>query len=337
MEEKLKKYMESLVQKGVFPGACYAFYYQGKEGMGVVGKKSLFPKEEENSLDTIYDIASLTKVVVTNVLVAQAVEEGKLKLEDSYASYWENFPYPEVTLLHLLTHTSSLVPTYDKYHLERKEDFFTKIKLNSTPGKEVVYADINYILLGFLIEKLYGESLSSLATTRIFKPLHMKDTGYCPKEIKRCAPTEDTSSRGLLRGKVEDEKAYFLDGIAGHAGVFSTVSDIFRFAKMILKEETTILSHESMDCWFHGIVTSSKGVQRSHSWMIGNTYPDTSFTSSNCIFHTGFSGCELWIDKDQDFIFLLLSNRVHPTRENHLFFELRKEYNEEIYRLIKEG
>ncbi len=338
MKEKIKEYMEALVEDGVFPGANYAIYYHGITVMDSVGKRSLFPYPEENNLDTIYDIASLTKVLVTNVLLAYLEEEGKIDFQDSYQKYFPYFRYPNVTLEHLLTHSSGLVPKYDKNNLVRKDEFFEKIEAKNQPGEDVIYSDLNYILLGFLIEKLEGKSLDILAQEKIFKPLHMKDTTFLPTDKMRCAPTEEMENRGIVRGEVHDEKAYFLNGVAGHAGVFATVQDFFLFMRAILEGKIPNLSKKAIDRWFQVLATSKTGVSRSHSWMLASTYKDTkSFVSSNAILHTGFTGNECIIDRDNEYLFLLLSNRVHPTRENTKLIDRRKEMNETIYHIVKEG
>ncbi len=338
MKEKIKEYMETLVEDGVFPGANYAIYYQGTIVMDSVGNKALFPEREKNNLDTIYDIASLTKVVVTNVLLAHLEEEGKIAFQDSYQKYFPHFRYPNVTLEHLLTHSSGLVPKYDKNNLVSKDEFFEKIEAKNQPGEDVIYSDLNYILLGFLIEKLEGKSLDILAQEKIFTPLGMKDTGYLPTDKMRCAPTEKMEKRGIVRGEVHDEKAYFLKGVSGHAGVFSTIQDLFLFMRGILEGTIPTLSPQSIDRWFQVIATSKTGVSRSHSWMLASTYKDTkSFASPHAILHTGFTGNECIIDRDNEYLFLLLSNRVHPTRENTKLIDRRKEMNETIYDMVREG
>lgn len=337
MKEKLQNYFQKLVEEGVFPGVSYAVFYQGKTVIDCAGKKSLLPKEEETTTQTLYDIASLTKVLVTNTLFSMAEEEGLLSDTDTFQTYFPTFPYANIQLLHLLNHSSGLVPKYDKYHLKEKEEFFTKISQKNEPGKDVIYSDLNYLLLGFLLEKVYQEPLDSLAEKRIFQPLQMMHTTYHPKK-EDCAPTEDTLDRGLLQGQVHDEKAYFLNGVAGHAGVFSTPSDLLLFGQMILANDGSFLKKESIDKWFSKTVTASTGVSRSRAWMIANTYRDTKeIASGDAIFHTGFSGCEFLIDRKKQWILIFLSNRVHPTRENQLFSERRKEYNKRIYEIVKEG
>ena len=335
MKEKLHDYFEELVKEGIFPGVSYAIYYQDKTIIDSAGMISSL-ENKKTTKDTLYDIASLTKVVVTNTLFLMAEEKGMVSSSDFFCQYFPTFPYPDIKLIHLLNHSSGLVPTYDKYHLTSKEEFFTKISQKNEPGADVIYSDLNYILLGFLMEKIYDTPLDVLAEQKIFKPLSMDKTTFHPKK-EECAPTEDTKERGLLWGIVHDEKAYFLNGVAGHAGVFSTPSDLLQFGKKLLFNDGTFLTKKSINCLFKKTIISSSKVARSYSWMLASTYPDTKeFASKKAIFHTGFTGCAFLIDQEQKLILIILSNRVYPTRENKLFFERRKEYNKRIYELLKE-
>lgn len=234
MKEKIEAYLEQLVEEDVFPGCNYCIITQEETLFGNVGYKSLIPKKEKNEIDNIHDIASLTKLVVTNTLISFLLRDNKLKLDDSVSQYIDNFAYPEVKIIHLLTHSSGLRATFDKDNLKDKKEFTEKIEQEFEPGTDIRYVDINFILLGFIVEKIYGEAIDKLADKYIFKPLDMKDTCYCPKDASRCVPTELTENRGLVCGTVHDEKAAFLNGVAGHAGVFSTTFDLRNFVEMIL-------------------------------------------------------------------------------------------------------
>ena len=236
MKEELDNYLKTLVEKKVFPGCNYSIITSQETIFSSVGYKSLIPEREENDTHNLYDIASITKLLVTNTLISFLIRDKKIKLENYVKDYIEEFPYEDIQILHLLTHSSGLKPTFDKFHLIDKKEFIEKLDRMFQPGEDVKYIDVNFILLGFIIEKIFGNSLDVLARTLIFKPLEMMDTSYNPTDKKRCVPMELTDDRGLVWGTVHDEKAAFLDGIAGHAGVFSTVLDMSHFLMMILND-----------------------------------------------------------------------------------------------------
>jgi len=339
MEENIKLYMNQLVKEDVFPGVCYAFFYKDYFFVGCVGNRSLVPKKEKNTVNTIYDIASLTKLTVVNPLISLAIQNKEIDVNDSLQKYFPEFPFPNVTIFHLITHSSGLYARYDKNHVKGKEEILTNLDLPIEPGTNIEYRDVNFLLLGFLIEKIYASTLDVLAQKYVFEPLNMNETGYLPVHKNRCAPTEVTAKRGIVRGIVHDEKAAALGGVAGNAGVFSTIEDIAKFVKMIINRgkvaNKQVLSADIIDGWFKPLITDPKGIARGMGWVIGSTIPDTkNFASSNSVFHTGFVGNEILIDRDHEYAMILLSNRVHPTRENNKLIDRRGEINEECYRII---
>lgn len=341
-EEKIKNYMNQLVIEGYFPGACYAIFYKDKYISGSVGYKALMPKKERNSLNTLYDIASLTKLLVTTTLISKLIYEKKINENDEFKTYFDEFPFSNITIHNLLTHTSGIVVKYDKNKISGKNEILTNLELGYTPGTHLWYQDINFLLLGFLIEKIYKDTLDNISNKYIFGPLNMKDTSYLPSDIKRCAPTELTKNNELIRGKAHDEKSYALGSVAGNAGVFSTITDLSKFVRMIMRDgrkgNKEFLPKEIIDNWFKSEVIGDNEVERSFGWIIGSSIEDTkAICSKNSVFHTGFTGNEIIIDKDTSFAFILLSNRVHPTRDNEKLIENRGKLNKNIYKLIIEG
>lgn len=339
IEEKVKNYMNNLVLENYFPGACYAIFYKELYIYGSVGYRSLIPKQEKNSLNTLYDIASLTKLIVTNTLISKLIYEQKINVNDSLKKYLIEFPFAEVSIHHLLTHTSGIKVNYDKNNIKGREEIITNISLEYVPGEHLQYQDINYLLLGFLIEIVYNDNISNVSKKYIFDILNMKDTTYLPSEIDRCAPTEVTKNRGIIRGKAHDEKAYALGSVAGNAGVFSTITDLSKFVKMIIKNgkkgNIQFLPREVIDDWFIPKVKSEEGIERSYGWVIGSSIQDTkNICSNNSIFHTGFTGNEIIVDRDNNFAIIILSNRVHPSRDNKKLIDNRKKINEDIYKLV---
>ncbi|MDD3382871.1 MAG: serine hydrolase [Bacilli bacterium] len=331
--ETLNKLMQEAVDNGVFPGATYCLIAGRKRYTGAVGYKALLPKKEENYTDTIYDMASVSKVVATTTLLMQLLENGKIRLFDKVSTYLPDFKSEDITIFDLMTHTSGLVPDIPKANALTKADevfdFAYKVPLKAAKGEKIIYSDIGFILLGKMIEAILGMSLDRAAKLYIFSKLDMKDTTYNPKNVDRCAPTEkrnDAISKELLRGKVHDEKAYILNGVAGHAGVFSTSDDIGNFMEMILNDGVykgkRVLSKASIDLLFTPQVEEKTGImlcgsKRGLGWILKSDYPSCGdLASNNTILHTGFTGTNLFIDRDNKIAFCMLSNRVHPTREN---------------------
>ena len=232
-----ENYFKKMVKLNVFPGCNYAIIHNDKLEFGSVGAKALVPKIEKNDINTLYDIASLTKVLVTNVLITKLLEENKIKLDDKVNKYLPKFKYDNITIFHLLTHSSGLIADVKWDEVNNKEElieFFYNKKLYYETGTDVVYSDLNFMFLGFIIEKLYDKPLDILAYEKIFKLLHMTNTCFNPIDKELCAPTEVTDKRGVVRGIVHDEKACMMGGVCGAAGVFSNIFDLVKFVNMIL-------------------------------------------------------------------------------------------------------
>ena len=341
MKEKIEIYLEQLVEEEVFPGCNYCIITHEETLFGNVGYKSLIPDKIKNEIDNIHDIASLTKLVVTNTLISFLLRDNKIKLDDSVADYIEGFLFSEVKILHLLTHSSGLKALFNKYDLKDKSEFIEKLELEFEPGTNVRYVDINFILLGFIIEKIYGETIDKLANDLIFKPLGMKDTSYCPKESDRFVPTEYTDERGLVCGTVHDEKAAFLNGVAGHAGVFSTTFDLRNFVEMVLSDGYykgyEFLNKKYIDNWFQALYVGEDGTRRTCGWCFGKSSRlCKDVCGEDAIIHTGFPGHHILIDRTNDIGIILLSNRIHPTRENKKLIDKRTDINNKIYEILKE-
>lgn len=332
--------MEEAVKDGVFPGATYCLIAGKRRYTGAFGYKALFPKKEENYINTIYDMASVSKVVSTTTLLMQLLEAGKIRLYDSVNKYLPDFKNDDITIYDLMTHTSGLVPDIPKANTLAKPeevfDFAYRVPLRTLKGEKIIYSDIGFILLGKIIETVFGMGLDRAAKLYVFSKLDMKDTTYNPKNIERCAPTEkrnDAICQDLLRGKVHDEKAYILGGVAGHAGMFSTADDIGNFMEMILNNGVykgkQILSKASVDLLFTPQVEEKIGInlvgsRRGLGWILKSDYPSCGdLASPNTILHTGFTGTNLFIDRDNKIAFSMLSNRVHPTRENNKIIPFR--------------
>jgi beta-N-acetylhexosaminidase len=279
--------------------------------------------------DTIYDLASLTKVVVTTTAAMILVDEGRLDLAKPVSAFLPAFrggAKDRVTVAHLLAHSSGAAwgaPLFQE--LKGKEAYLKRIQamdLTYEPGTRMVYSDLGIILLGEILERVAGEPLDAFARRRLFDPLGMNDTLYRPGPalLSRIAPTEQDPWRGrLIRGEVHDENAFALGGVAPHAGLFGTASDLARFAQMILNggvyEHHRIASREVVERF-----TRPAGLPPGSSRALGWDTPSGVSTagtrlSAHAFGHTGFTGTSLWMDPDRGLFVILLSNRVHPTRE----------------------
>lgn len=337
MKQYLQTLFDSAVEEGVFPGCVASVYYQGKWTKIVSGKKAMIPQEEMNSEDTLYDLASLSKVVSTTMIVLKLIEEGKMLLSDDILQYLPDCPFENMDILSLLTHTSGLPPIIEVDRNDTKESIYNKIcHIKRQHTGEVVYSDVGYILLQFVLEALMKKSLDEIAKNYVFKPLGMLKTMYCPNdELKElCAPTEISPFlHRLLRGEVHDEKAYQLGGVAGHAGVFSCIEDMEKYATMMLND--TFLSWPIKKLCYQpalkhmtiprgiGFLTSDKKIG--------------SYLSATVAYHTGFCGNSILLDYDKQIAIIVLSNRVHPTRNNEKILEWRKTMHDAIYCYLEES
>lgn len=300
------------------------------------GHKKQFPKEngkELMKLDTIFDIASMTKIIATWPSVIKLIDSGLLSFDDKLEKFFptvKNSIVGKITIKHLLTHTSGLqAKTYLKQYGGKKEDIISGIltaETDYTAGEKVVYSNRPFILLGFIIEQITGMTLSQYVTKNIWQPLEMNSTMFNPPNsfISKIASTECNNSLTICKcGVVHDENADWLGGIAGHAGVFSNGGDLSNFCQMILAcgnfKNQKILECKSIKA---SLINSTEGLNepRGIAWNI--------FTENNKTVygHYGFTGTSIWIYPDDNMYFILLTNRVHPTRELPQSIEkLRKE------------
>lgn len=342
-EEKIQGLNELLndaINDSAFPGVNYCVVTDEEMYFNSLGKKALFPAEEENDIDTLYDMASCSKVVSTTSCIFKLLEQGKLRLYDTVKLYLDRFDYPDVTIWDLMTHSSGLPSGISgSSKLKSREEALDRIfgaRMIYEKNSKILYSDIGFILLGLIVEKISKMNLSDFAKKYIFDPLEMTSTGYNPLDVVRCAPTEkrnDEIVKGIVRGKVHDEMAYILGGVAGHAGLFSSVKDLSHFIKMILNDGVyngkQIFSKATIDLMFTPQVRVAKGVsldlnQRGLGWIVRGDYCSAGdLASEQTILHTGFTGTNIFIDRINRVGFAMLTNRVHPTRANVKIIPLR--------------
>lgn len=335
--EYLNKYMTELSKEGVFPGASYALVTNKDSYFNSVGKKQLLPKEEEMSDDTIFDLASLTKPVSTTTAILMLIEKGLLTFTTKVKDVLHEYQYEEITIKQLLTHTAGFPPEpvfrFDMTHEELKKAILDTVPDLNMKDKMVVYSDVGFLLLGLIVEELTGD-YANFVKQNIFEPLDMVDTGFNPEgeRLERCAPTEYCAMRNrLVKGEVHDEKAYILGKVAGHAGLFSTTQDLAKFVQMIMNDgmykEKVILTKNSIDLIFK-TQTKHLNSNRSIGWAMKEE--DSSMgdlASENSVYHTGFTGGSILIDRDNKKAVVLLTNRVHPSRNNIKLISCRAKIN----------
>jgi len=322
-----------------FPGGVVAVGRQGAlVELRPFGRFSYDPDAPAVRADTIYDLASLTKVIVTTTMAMVLVDEGRLDLTRPVSAFLPAFrggAKDQVTVEHLLTHSSGVDWWAPLYQEIAGQDAYVRrivsMDLKHAPGEKALYSDLGLILLGEILQRVAGEPLDAFARKRIFEPLGMKDTLYRPGRglLPRIAPAEVVAERGgLVHGAVHDENAMALGGVAPHAGLFGTAPDLARFAQMMLNggvfEHQRIVSRATLERFTATIRVP--GSSRAYGWEKPTGDNSAGARLSPLAFgHTGFTGTSMWIDPGQDLFVILLTNRVHPTRENNQIRQVRKD------------
>jgi uncharacterized protein YbbC (DUF1343 family)/CubicO group peptidase (beta-lactamase class C family) len=320
--------IEQAVHQGQIPGAVLLVGHNGQIiRRKAYGDRALEPRHEVMTLDTIFDLASLTKVIATTTAVMQLVEQGKVRLNDPVAKYLPEFAQngkEDITLRQLLTHYSGLEPDLDlKTPWEGKETAYRMAFAEmpeDAPGSKFSYSDINFIVLGALVERVSGETLDEYTARHIFAPLKMAHTRFLPPTawragwVEKIAPTQYDENEHMLRGVVHDPIARRMGGVAGHAGLFSTADDLSKFAQALLNGGGGILSALSVEKMTQPEQPPSAPVLRGFGWDI-----DSPFSSNRgdllpvgSYGHTGFTGTSMWIDPTTQTYIILLTNAVHP-------------------------
>ena len=359
--EAVDAIVEAAASARAFPGAVLAV---GRDGalvhLRAFGRFSYDPDAAEVATDTLYDLASLTKVVVTTTLSMILVDEGKLDLDARVHAFFPAFSGPakeRVTVRHLLTHSGGLqwwAPLYKE--VQGKTAYLGRIvamDLAYEPGAKTVYSDLGIILLGDILERVSGTGFEALARQRVLQPLAMKDARYRPSAQleDRIAPTENDPWRGrVVRGEVHDENALALGGVAPHAGLFSTAPDLAHLAQALLDGGTfggrRIVSRATVELFTEraGIPVSSRALgwdtPTDESGQRSSTPGQPGYSSAGSLFsarsfgHTGFTGTSMWMDPERELYVILLTNRVHPTRDNNKIRDTRAQVADAVVRAL---
>jgi CubicO group peptidase (beta-lactamase class C family) len=328
-----------------YPGAVVAVGRHGR--LVLLAAVGHYGVDDSRPVDpaTIYDLASLTKVIGLTTACMQLVDDGSLDLDAPVQRYVPEFRgagKERVTIRHLLTHASGL-PAWRPLFRETKDRATTLVLVDTTPldtlpGERFAYSDLGAILLTQVVERLTGERIDRYLARHAFEPLGMTATRYLPPRSwrGRIAPTEiDTVFRHrLIRGEVHDENAGRMGGISGHAGLFSTAPDLARFATWLLgRVRAEPVGPCTMPCVSTGTLlefTKRQGIPSGSTRALGwDTPSDSGYSSAGAKLsrrsfgHTGFTGTSIWMDPDRDVFVILLTNRVHPTRTNTRILEVR--------------
>ncbi|HLN98824.1 MAG TPA: serine hydrolase domain-containing protein [Pyrinomonadaceae bacterium] len=338
---EISTFLSERIAAGDFPSAVYLISEQGREKFAdALGNAVMEPQRIPATLDTIYDLASLTKPLITGLLCALQVQTKKLNLARALSEYLPEFDRPDkraITIGQLLTHSSGL-PAWRPLSLltEGKVDrvipAIANLDLEYQPGTRVVYSDLGFIILGLLLERLTGKGIAELAQKEIIRPLALKSTFFNPesaaqtgiaacetgnvyeRETCGCAADNDQKHwrKEVIWGEVHDGNAYFLGGAAGHAGLFSNARETLALAHQFLPAHTSLLAPATCDV-FRRNMTVGLEEARSFAWQLAETKDSAAGLDlpRDSFGHSGFTGTSCWIDPRQERVFILLTNRTH--------------------------
>lgn len=325
--------IEAAIAEQKCPGGVLWLERNGQSYHKAFGNRAVEPAREAMTEDTIFDAASLTKVVATTPAIMLLVERGGVDLDAPVHQYLPEFKAngkEAITIRHLMTHTSGLRPGIparpDWTGYEKAIGLACTEKPLNAAGTVFRYSDINYILLGEVVQRVSGIMLNNFVAEEIYAPLRMLDTGFLPppSKLARVAPTERLESGEVLRGKVHDPTARRMGGVAGHAGLFTTAADLARFARMLLNlgELDGARVFKTKTVKLMTSVQSPEGVptRRGLGWDIDSGYsgPRGKVFPIGSYGHTGWTGTSLWIDPFSQTFVIFLSNRNHPTEAGNV-------------------
>ncbi|MBI4851725.1 MAG: beta-lactamase family protein [Acidobacteria bacterium] len=350
--KEIDQFLNSSIKAGDFPGAVYLIA-QGKEifASGVCGDAVITPEKIPATLDTIFDLASLTKPLVTGMLLAQLLEENLFSLKQPISDFLLEFNTLEkrnITIAQVASHSAGFINWLPFYALAKDPSQILSLiaqePLVYNPGTKVIYSDLSYITLGVLLEKISGKPLDRLLRQRVLDPLNLKNTCFNPpKEWKSKIAASETGNQyekklagdraknysnwreDIIWGEVHDANAHFLSAVAGHAGLFSNARELFFMAQQFLPG--SLLVKNSFELFEKNLIPECEE-GRSLCWLLagfgvnaGNTLPD------HCFGHVGFTGTSLWLDQKKSRVYILLTNRTHPTYRDFNMNDRRRQFH----------
>ncbi len=354
--------LQQAIENGSTPGAVLLIDWKGELlYRNAVGYAQVYSEHRTMTAETFFDVASLTKVLATTTAVMLLLRDKNISLHAPVQRFIPEFPSERVTLTHLLTHTAGFpdhVPFYELIQQEADKqggDYIGSLaarqlviqKIYDTtpiyePGQYTKYSDLDFILLGHIIESITGAPLNQFCNEAIFQPFGMLHTFFQPLEKDRrhgeYAATERCEwRRAMMCGRVHDENAYAMGGVAGHAGLFSTIDDIHRFMLKLYAcyagDDDTI-PQEIVTKFFtrQQVVPNSS---RALGWDTPSLHPGKkssggTLLSEQSIGHTGFTGTSIWFDLKRKLLIVLLANRIHPSRHNSTFLKMRPKIHDTV-------
>lgn len=343
---RIDSIVDASIGDGATPGAALAIgSSSGEVRIRTYGRTDWAKDAPAVTDSTLFDLASLTKVIATTPAAMLLVQEGRLDLDAEvwrYLSYWPRTgDKGTITIRELLTHTSGLPAGAPLSRVRGDRDarvrWIATRALEAPPGRATLYSDLGMVVLGAVVESITGERLDRFVTDRLFRPLELRDTRFTPLapvdgspfDIARIAPTERTAD-GLLQGSVQDPTARALGGVAGNAGLFSSVRDVARFAGLMLRatygEDTPVLTSAVVK----EFAARQPDAGRALGWDVPTAAGWGKYFSAASFGHTGYTGTSIWIDPAADVFVVLLTNRVDPTAANQKHQALRRALNEEV-------
>ena len=348
--DNIELVLKKAIDEHAFPGAVILIWKDGKTIYEkAFGNFTYDPKSDKVTSKTLFDLASLTKVIATTTAAMICYDRGLFKLEDKVVKYIPEFGVngkENITIKNLLLHNSGL-PAWKKfygrnlkYHDVINEIFSSELEYNA--GEKSVYSDLGIITLGKIIEKVTGKSLNEFCIDEIFMPLGMKSTFFNPVDSVKnlCAPTEIDNYWRMktLQGEVHDETSAMLNGVAGHAGLFSSAGDISKLMAILMNkgklEQKQFIKRSTVELFTKRYSEEST---RALGW---DTKSDSGssagdYFSKNSFGHTGFTGTSIWADPDRNLFVVFLTNRVYPTRENTKILKVRPQLHNAVIKFLE--
>ncbi len=342
--------MERAVHDGLIPGGVVLIGHDGRVVyQKAYGSRALIPHREPMTLDTIFDAASLTKVIATTPAIMRLFEQGQIRLNDPVTKYLPEFQggHSDITIRNLMTHFSGLRPDLDlKPAWSGYETGIQRAltdKPTGPPGVRFVYSDIDFILLGEIVHRLTGKTLDEYTRDNFYEPLGMHETMFLPPASlrPRIAPTEINPATGQpLRGEVHDDTARYMGGVAGHAGVFTTAADLAKFAQMMLDagqgNGVRLFSAATVQKFTTPQSPPDQPILRGLGWDIDSPYSSNrgELFPIGSYGHTGYTGTSLWIDPFSRSYVIILTNSVHPHR-GHSVVSLAQPHSDHRRRVLR--
>ena len=347
--ENGKQIIKKYVDNNKLPGAVFAYVTKDDLQVDYYGYRSLTDnKPALTDADTIYDLASLSKVTCTQILIYKLMEEGLISLKMPVKSILPEYKYDDITIRHLMTHTSGL-PADDKNYKNCKDgqqlwQFICDLDKTYQTGSKVEYSCFGFIILGKIIEHFKG-NIEDYAKEVIFQPMGLTNMMYNPASKGRkgdCAPTEVTEARGVIQGDVHDGKAFILGGLAGNAGLFADIYSVSAIVQMILNNGNykgkQILSSSSIKLMTRPFTDNLNEIRTIGGWYYGDRNTSNGdYFSANSLYHTGFTGTSIYIDLDRQCGVVLLTNAINPSRVTKIVEIRNLFYNQVLLAADRKG